>query len=103
MATAPPRTRYRVMQMMRARHDNRAARRMSGVMASLDSSLGRGNRFAGRAYPAPSGPYYNTAYNGNYGYAPNYQPGAYGANYQPSPGMNMLSNMVGPLMGMPNY
>jgi len=88
-----------MMSLMRARHDSRAALRMSGVLRSLDARIARGNRLgAGGGYLSPSAPYYNAAYNSNYPYDPNYQ-----ANYQTSPGLNALTSMVAPLLGAPSH
>jgi hypothetical protein len=77
-----------MMQRMRARHDTRAASRMAGVVRSLDARLARRGAIG---YPAP---YYNTAYDPNYGTYPNYQAG---------PGMNALGSLVGPLLGSPSH
>jgi hypothetical protein len=85
---------YYVLRMMRARHDYRAERRMAGVISSLNGGLGRGNRMAVGGYRAPSPYYDSTAYNPDSSYSP---------GYQPNPRLNMLTNMVGPLLGTPSY
>ncbi len=91
---------YYALGLMRARHDGRAAGRILTVIHSLDARIARDNRLlAGGGYTPPPTPYYGAAYN------PNYPANsmAYNPNYGANPGLNALTSMVGPLLGLPSY
>jgi hypothetical protein len=89
-----------VLRLMRARHDGRAARRISTVIHSLDARIARDNQLlAGGGYVPTPAPYYGAAFNPNY--LANSR--AYNPNYPANPNVNPLTTMVGPLLGLPSY
>ncbi len=99
---------YYVLGLMRARHDSRAAQRISTVIRVLDARIARDNQLMGGGrYVSPSVPYYPAPSNqnyANYGYNPGhgYNPGyGYNPSSPSSPGLNALTSMVGPLLGLP--
>jgi hypothetical protein len=102
---------YSVLTQMRARHDRKAMRRISTVIHGLDTRIARDNQLLADRYPSAPVPNYPAQANPNYyslsqanPYYPNYgyNPGyGYNPNMPASSGLNTLTNMVGPLLGLP--
>jgi len=92
---------YQVLEQMRARHDQRAVHQVATVIRELDGRIARDNQIlASGQYlppPVPYDPAESNPNHANYGYNPGY---GYNPNSQSSPGLNALTSMVGPLLGL---